>query len=219
MSHSMDFARAGTNQGAGLRLPYDVAPSQTIKAGDPVVLTSASSTVRVCKLTSTMIGNHLTNTSVAGILGTACHDISTDASGNLLATTPPSTVNANTAPTYPLGSYAAGLSLDPVTNGGRLIVQIATDDTEFYIRDQAGSNAAVTVTSTKVSKPVGIQTYQTTEFAANESATGSDIFAVISQVIETDPNYNVSSTECKVMIRILPAYQQYTTGIYYAAAT
>jgi len=204
--------------GAGLRLSYDVAVSMTINAGDPVVLTNAGGTTRVRKLTSTDITNHYTNTSIAGILGSACHDIKTDSNGYpVLSNDPPSTVNASAGVIYPLPNYASGIDVDPVTGNGRLMVQIADDNTEFYLRAATTANAAVTVTSTKVGIPVGMQVANTTEFRSNEAATGSDICGVVSGVIETDPKFNASSAECKYRVRILPTYQQYLTGIFYAS--
>lgn len=220
MSHSVELARAATAMGSGLRIAYDVDVSQTIQPGNLVVLNNANSTVRVCNLTSTMIAAHFTNTSVAGILGVACYDVKTDANGAPVGTlVPPSTVDAGAGITYKLQNTAAGLQRDPVTGNAKLVVQICDDNTEFSIRAQTTSNAAVTVSSTKVGKLIGIQTYLTTEFASNEAATGTDLCAVVTSVNETDPNFNVSSTQCRYNFRVLPAYQQYLTGIYYAAAT
>jgi len=206
--------------GAGLTRSYDVDVSQTISAGDIVVLNNANSTVRVCKLTSTMIAASFTNTSVAGLLGVAKHDVKTDSAGAPVGgVTPPSTVAAGAAPQYPLPSYAAGIDTDPVTGNARLLVQVFNDDSEFYIRAQASGNAAVTVSSTKIGHTIGIQTYNTVDFAANESSVTADIVGEVTAVNETDPFFNVSSTQCKYLFSVKPAYQQYLTGIFYAAAT
>lgn len=206
--------------GAGLTRSYDVDVSQTISAGDIVVLNNANSTVRVCKLTTTMIGAHYTNTSVAGLLGVAKHDVKTDSTGAPVGSvTPPSTVAAGAAPTYPLPSYASGIDTDPVTGNARLEVQVFNSDSEFFIRAQASGNAAVTVSSTKIGLPIGIQIYNTVDFASNESATGSDVVGEVTMVNETDPFFNTSSAQCKYLFSVKPAYQQYLTGIYYAAAT
>ena len=173
---------------------YDIAASQTIVAGDLVVLSGASSTTRVRKLTSTDISNNYTeSTVVKGILGISLADAKTDTNGVALSPITPSYVNAGDRAIYPVPNYAASLKTDPVSGTSKLPIAIFDDLFEFFALYQGASNAAATVTPAVRDSLVGFQIYNTSDFAINSGASGAGLCAIVTDVNEMDPNYNTSS--------------------------
>jgi hypothetical protein len=65
--------------------------------------------------------------------------------------------------------------------------------------------------------PTGIQVANTSGFAWNLGATSTDICAEISQILEQDPYYNTSSTQCVTGGTILGAYSQVANGQVYTS--
>ena len=212
------LAQLGPARNSPYVVDYPVGNSQTIYAGDWVVLSGAGSTTRVRKLTSTDITNNYTeSTVVKGILGMAMNDVITDSSGRAVSQMPVSGVHPQSQPIYTIPTTPAGFQNEPTTGAARLRVAIADDETIFAIRMQGASNAAVTFNQSFQGKECGIQIFSTINFAANTSAAGPAACLVIAGVMEMDPNFNVSSTQCYGLVRVKPAYQQFNLGVLYNA--
>lgn len=214
---TFSFGMTAENVMTPLILPYDCAASQLIQAGDPVVLTNVGGVVRVRKLTAADIAAHFQNggSVVCGILGLANHAIYTDANGFASGQGTPSTVSPGAAPIYPLPNYASGIDVDPTNGVSRLNVLIANAETYYQGAVAGAADAAVTVDSTFVGKPAGIQIFSTTQFALNSASTGTDICAVITQPNEQSKTFNTSSTLSTVFWQMLGTFQQYRLGTYY----
>lgn len=200
---------------------YLVEGSQTIYAGDWVVLVDNTNAQRVKKLTSTEITADYTETNVKGILGIAAHDIKTDADGNVSQIVP-STVESGARATYALPSYASGIDTASNITGGstpdkgnaRLNVILANDTTEFLIRAAGAADANVTITQAYIGTTAGIQITDTIDFKADLGETsGNGSCLIITGVDETDPNFNVSSNDCRIFVKVKRALQQDYTGL------
>jgi len=217
----MSLTRTGRNDsplGNPVVRPYDLAVSQSINPGDWTVLTNAASHIRVRKLTSTDISAHFeVSSNIAGVLGIAMFSAYTDANGYAIVNAAPANVAGGAFPLLPLPTYASSLWTDPVNALPFLEVAVSLGGASFIMRAQTTSNAAVTVGPDTITHTTGIQTYNTTDFAWNFGATSTDICGFISGLLQQDPNYNVSSTQCLVEGKILNAYNQYTTGYFYAS--
>lgn len=197
---------------------YTVGKSQTIGQGDLVVLATEGTTniTVVRKLTASDISAHYTNTNVAGVLGIAACAIVTDANGVASAQNAPSSVAFGAYPMFSIPNVPASIPGDAANSGRPMLPVIRANDwTEFRIKCQGTSNAAVTVDPDLLGDAIGLQVYATTDFAADTSASGSDLCAVVSRLDELDPYYNTSSALCHVYIKIKPAYQQALTGVTY----
>lgn len=197
---------------------YDLAASQTINPGDWVVLTNAGSVIRVRKLASGDISAHFTvSGSVAGVLGIAMFSAVTNSSGVSNGSTTPSYVAAGAAPIYPIPNYSSSIDGDPVAGVSRLDVAVTDSNASFIMRAQTTSNAAVTVGPNTLTQSVGIQIYNTSDFAWNFGSTGSDIVGYVSGLLEQDNYFNVSSTQCRVEAKILSTYSQWLTNVLYTS--
>lgn len=198
---------------------YTVGKSQTIFRGDLIVLaTEATTNITVArKLTAAVItADYKVGSAVAGILGIAACDITTDSEGRATGHNVPAGIAFGAYPITPLPNVPASIPGDGANSGRPMLPVIkANDETEFLIRIQGASNAAVVVDPDRLNTQVGLQVYATTDFAANTAATGDGLCAIITRLNEMDPFYNVSSAQCHAYIRIKPAYQQALTGVNY----
>lgn len=211
---------------------YPVEASQTIYAGDWVVLVKEAAnynTPRVKKLTQTEITANFTETTAKGVLGIAMYDITTSSDGTVTALSP-STVDSGSRATYALASVGSGLPKATLTEGSdagdkgktMLGVIIANDWTEFWIRaaTNSGSDASPTLANATVTQSYegaasGIQVSSADFYAdLSESVVASDAGAlfVVTRVNSADPNFNTASTACRIMVRVIPAMQQYNNG-------
>lgn len=210
-------AQLGPARDAPNVLDYPVANNQTIYAGDWVVLSGAGGTTRVRKLTSTDITNNYTEaTVVKGLLGIAMNDVITDASGRAVAQMPIPNVHPQSQPIFTIPTTPAGFPHEPTTGAARLRVIVADAETVFAIRMRGASNAAITFNQSFQGKEAGLQIFNTIDFAANTASTGAAAALVINGVLEMDPNFNVSSTNCFGLVQVKPAYQQIRLGVLYA---
>lgn len=211
------LAQLGPARNSPFVVDYPVANNQTIYAGDWVVLAGTGGTTRVRKLTATDITNNYTeSTVVKGILGMAMNDVITDASGRAVAQMPIPDVHPQSQPIFTIPTTPAGFQNEPTTGAARLRVVIADSETIFAIRMRGASNAAITFNQSFQGLSAGIQIFSTINYAANTGSTGAAACLVIAGVMELDPNFNTSSTQCFGLVRVKPAYQQYQLGVLYA---
>jgi hypothetical protein len=211
---------------------YPVEASQTIYAGDWVVLVKEASnynTPRLKKVTQTEITANFTETAAKGVIGVAMYDIVTSSDGTVTQLTP-STVDSGSRATYALPSVGSGLQKATLTEGSEvedkgktmLGVYIADDNTEFWIRGatNSGSDASPTLANATINQSYvgaasGIQISGVDFYAdLTENAPASDPGAifVVSGVNTADPNYNQASTVCWIKVRVIPAMQQFNNG-------
>ena len=140
---------------------------------------------------------------VCGIFGVATHTHSTNSSG-IVATQPSVTnVAASARPIYALPGVSAGYEVD-ATNGFSLDTPVIADDqTLFYARLLTGSASNIlTGTQAGIDLTSGVYT-------VNTSAT-TKIFTIEGY----DPQ---DPFDTAVYVRVLPAFQQYSTGFPYTA--
>lgn len=216
--------------------PYLVEASQTIYAGDLVVLVKEASNynqARVKKLTQTEISADYTDTTVRGILGWATHDIVTTSTG-AISQLVPSTIAGGSNAIYALPGYAEGIArMSGVSEGseaedkGNALLNVAlfNNNTEVLMRactssddTTANSDTAATVDVTYLGVSAGVQIVDSSlNFALNLSDTGGDDSCfIITGVEPNEPTYATSSKLTKVWAKLKPTLQQQVTGIPYA---
>lgn len=208
--------------------PYLVEASQTIYAGDLLVLVKEASNYnqpRVKKLTQTEITASYSETQIKGILGWATESIKTDSSGNVTQLTP-STVAGGASAVYALPGYSEGLSrLEGVSEGseaedkGNAVVMVALFDgsTEVLMQIAAASDAAITTDVTYLGTSAGIQITDTINFKLDTTTPtnqyDTNACFVITGVETTEPTYATSSKVTKVWARLKPGVRQIETGL------
>lgn len=187
-----------------------IGKSVDLVSGDIVVLTTVSakttsSTPVIRPLLAADIAALYQDGSgnVCGIFGIAQHTQSTNSSG-IVATQPSVTnVAASARPIYALPGVSAGYEVDPNV-GFSLDNPIIADDTTLFRANLVTGTAtsAIVGTLAGVDLTSGVYTVST-------SAT-TKIFT-IEDIDDQDPNGTA------VYVRVLPAFQQYSTGFPYTA--
>ncbi len=207
-----DITFASAGDGAPEIAYYPVAASQTIKAGDIVVL-KADGTVRIATnteataTTGERFGTH-------GILGFAAHAITTDANGRATGVLYPSNVDPNAVPVTPVPQYAMGVDGSPSTRS-LLGVFLATEESEFRARvTNNGGNYTVTESIIGAQFGFRIASGNVVELDSNNA---NNKIAVITAIDKDQPTYGTASTRTFVRFRIVPTASQVRVGTRYTA--
>lgn len=211
---------------------FIVGKSQTLRAGDIVVLATEATTSYnvVRKLT---YSDYTASSFGSGALGVVAYTAVTDSSGNALTQPTPSTatgltVPAGSIPIYRVPQMAAALPTDPATGRMRVMVYVFEPGTMFWgaLRTAYNDLSAVTVTESAY-KGVGCGLWgqlstngliwsSTTDCKDFGPALGGT-YGKIMAINTADRNYNTSSTQCLVGFSMLAAYCQYTTAAVYGS--
>ncbi len=209
-----------------------VGISQTIFAGDPVVMTNKASIATLNSvnmpsfrslLQADITALYKEGTAVVGITGVAAHSVKTDA--NAIASSQPPTVvtTAGPIPIYPAPSVSS--VLEPEYTQGRARMRVQLFDQNSIIGGWLWENT--TITDALVGTRVGIliSTIGGVPFYFWSTGAATTI-GVIARVNQQDPMYNQAAAantqntthnpRGEVLVNVDPAYQQFYTNQVYA---
>ena len=230
---------ATTRSGVGTPacVPYIVGKSQTIRAGDWVVLAVETTTsyrvVRKLAFADAITADY-TDSTVRGVLGIAAYSCTTDASGYALSqptmpTTGSLTASASASPIYRVPQIAAALPIDKATGRYQIMVYVASEETIFMGAARTAAVGAVTITKSAYDEAtcgiwgvvaagtIWATGENTVDFGIATDSSGAEICGKIVRINMADPAYNTSSTKCIVGMTVLPTYSQYRTSLAYAS--
>jgi len=191
----------------------------SIYAGDLCVLTNAAALTGTpaVPVIRPLLSNDLATAtpaiSVSGILGVFTENITTNASGQIIArpnfglTLPPGVIFSMPAPSgrFPVetatGRHRVPVILAAAANVFRARVNPAYAPGATHLLD--GTKAGLTI----VANPTGVNNYY-----IDPTATGAAQCLVIIKPDETDPNYNVASGGGVVFFQFLAPYDQLRVG-------
>lgn len=223
--------------GTPTAVPFIIGKSQTLHAGDWVVLATESGTsytvIRQLTYADAVTADY-TSTSVRGVLGIMAHSAVTDSSGFALSQPVPPTTGSLTAsaaasPIMRVPQMAAALPVDPATGRYQGIVYVAEPGTLFWGAARTTAVGAVTMTKSAyegstcglwgmlATGVVWASTTNCVDYGVATDSAGAEIVGKILEVNTADRYYNTSSTQCMVGMSVLDAYCQYRSAIPYAS--
>lgn len=193
-------------------------PANYLRANDPVVLTTKSTLtsggIAVVRqlLAADKTAHYKEGTPVAGLLGLAEYDCSTDSNGSINGSVPPAGVTPGAQVVYNFPSMSGDSPPDTATNRSRIQVYLfnLTNVFQGYLNSAVASHALDgTLAGIILSTTSGVTTW-----TIDTGAAAADQCLTIIKPNETDPLYNAAAGP--VFFQVLPAFCQSLTGVPYS---
>lgn len=195
--------------------PFNVANSQSIYLGDPVVQTTVTGSQARIRLVSAADIAALYkdgSANIVGLLGITAYDIFTDSSGNAANPTSPTPLAANVKCTYPINSWGAFAPPDPVS--GRMTASVFSVAAQNF-GGSLWENTTVTESLVGVAVGLLLSTLSGVGYWFWSTAATTKI-GTIQDVDEANPLFNTAVTanvqdtthnnRCPVAVRISATY-------------